>query len=121
MSSTAHPLCKVCKKAHGHREPHQWGNEGVAEVVETMGVLRDSPLLLGILERLTALEAQFEELRRELADVTRRVVTPVTEVTRPVTPGNGATGVMHNKVTNSPERLAYLREYAKKRRAEAKA
>jgi hypothetical protein len=90
-----------------------WGNGATDAIEEAAGVLRDNPLLLEAIERLIVIETQIGLLRNEVANVTRPA--------EPVTPGNGVTGVMHNKVTNSPERLAYLREYAKKRRAEAKA
>ena len=132
VSVTA-PMCKVCEKVHWPRQPHVWGKE--SEPKECAGCAT-------LTRTVEARDALIDELRAEIGVLRGRVtsvthpakpvtngVTPVTVVTKkvrntvtaPVTP---VTGVTHNKVTEkstSPERLAYLREYAKKHRAEAKA
>jgi len=131
--ATAAPKCRICHKEHWLREGCKPSSFLTDEPVPTFNPLSaEDSQIVEVLERLRALErvagsqgsaidrleAQLEELRQELANVTQPVTPKVTDVMRPVM---GVTPVTKsgNKVTSSPERLAYLREYAKKRRAKA--
>jgi hypothetical protein len=115
MSSTAHPVCKVCKKAHGHREPHQWDKE--ADESGSHADFEVRGLVLEMLGRLVAVEAQLAELREQLRE------QQAVSVNNPAPIVNSEVhDDVHANVNDvHADRAAYQREYMKKWRASQKA
>jgi hypothetical protein len=114
MSSTAHPLCKVCKKAHGHREPHVWGAESNSETnvsnVETRspGALvsrSNGPVAVleaEILRGREIIEVDIAKLKVQVAELQQRLagIDTTTEL-----------------VSKGFDKTAYQREYMRAKRA----
>jgi len=91
---------------HRRRDPHVWSGEAQDKTVDMLNEVVGNPLLLELLERVQALEAQVAELREQ------NVNSEVHEV---------HTDVHANVNDVHADRAAYQREYMKKWRASQKA